>query len=107
MATRQCKSSWLVFKKCNTVYNPRGYTTDEIMSIQNGLLFHGYNKLLSDVDSLNTLLAVSMETLEEPSTHLLQATTQTEQLNWLEKAIIQSYKQLKEQFDVQVHSEVV
>jgi hypothetical protein len=48
------------------------------MSIQNGLLFHGYNKLLAEVDSLNTLLAVSMETLEEPSTHLLLATTEAE-----------------------------
>jgi hypothetical protein len=65
------------------------------MSIQNGLLFHGYNKLLNEVDSLNTLLAVSMETVES-TTHLLQASTEAEQLNWLEKAIISSYKQLKE-----------
>lgn len=70
------------------------------MSIQNGLLFHGYNKLLNEVDSLNTLLAVSMETVES-TTHLLLASTEAEQLNWLEKAIISSYKQLKEQFDVQ------
>jgi hypothetical protein len=76
------------------------------MSIQNGLLFHGYNKLLSEVDSLNTMLAISME-IAEPSTHLLQATTETEQLNWLEKAIISSYKQLKDQFDTQTQSEVV
>jgi hypothetical protein len=106
VATRRCKSSWIVFNKCSTVYNPRGFTTDEIMSIQNGLLFHGYNKLLNEVDSLNTMLAISME-IAEPSTHLLQATTEPEQLNWLEKAIISSYKQLKEQFDTQTQSEVV
>lgn len=28
-------------------------------------------------------------------------------MNWLEKAIVESYKQLKAEFDVQTHSEVV
>jgi hypothetical protein len=28
-------------------------------------------------------------------------------MNWLEKAIVQSYKQMKEQFNIETHSEVV
>jgi hypothetical protein len=61
------------------------------MAIQNGLLFHGYNKLLSEVDSLDTHLAISMETLEATSVLKLQTTSDQEKLNWLEKAIIASY----------------
>jgi len=28
-------------------------------------------------------------------------------MNWLEKAIVESYKQMKDQFDTETHSEVV
>lgn len=31
--TRQCKRTLLVFKKCHDVYNPRGFTTNEIIDI--------------------------------------------------------------------------
>jgi hypothetical protein len=34
--TRECKTSWLVFKKCHDVYNPRGFTTNEVIAIQKG-----------------------------------------------------------------------
>ena len=43
--TRQCKKTLLVFKKCHDVFNPRGFTTGEVLAIQNGFLHHGYLKL--------------------------------------------------------------
>ena len=33
--------------------------------------------------------------------------TDDEKMNWLEKAIIESYRQMKAQFDSETHSEVV
>jgi hypothetical protein len=56
VVTQECHSSWLLFKKCNDIYNPRGFTTNEILDIKNGFLFFGYHKLKSEVDSLNAFV---------------------------------------------------
>ena len=48
VVTRQCKTRWFK-KRCNDVYNPRGFTTGEVMDIQNGLLYFGYLKLREQV----------------------------------------------------------
>ena len=37
---------------CHTEYEPRGYTTDEVMAVQNGLLYNGYNSLNDEVNKL-------------------------------------------------------
>jgi len=54
--TRQCKTSFLVFKKCHDVYNPRGFTTGEVIAIQNGFLHYGYLKLKTEIGQLSTFV---------------------------------------------------
>jgi hypothetical protein len=41
-----CKRRWYGRKVCWTESAPRGFYTNELLSIQNGLLHHGYNALL-------------------------------------------------------------
>jgi hypothetical protein len=79
-----------LFNKCNDVYNPRGYTTNEIMNIQNGFLFFGYHKLKSEVDSLNAFVEAipHIETKAITKVH----ETEDEKTNWLDKAIVESYR---------------
>lgn len=107
MRTQSCSRTWYGRKKCHDVDNPRGFTTDEVMSIQNGLIYHGYNKLNAEVDQLATFVEalphIEMNSVTKVHVHA----TDSEKLNWLEKAITESYRQLKEQFDTETHSEVV
>ena len=94
-----------MFKSCHDVYNPRGFTTDEVIQIQNGFLYYGYNKLKAEVDQLNNFV----EALPHIQAKVITKVhgTEDEKTNWLDKAIVESYRQLKAQFDTEVHSEVV
>ena len=103
--TRECKTSWLVFKKCHDVYNPRGFTTNEVIAIQKGFQYYGYTKLKSEVDHLNAFVE-ALPHIEAKVITRVHA-TDDEKMNWLEKAIIESYRQMKAQFDSETHSEVV
>ena len=95
----------MVIKKCHDVYNPRGFTTDEVISIQNGFLYFGYNKLKSEVDQLNNFVEALPHIQAKVITKV--HATEDEKTNWLDKAIVESYRQLKAQFDTEIHSEVV
>lgn len=57
------------------------------------------------MDSLNTFVEAipHIQTKAITKVHA----TDDEKLNWLEKAIVESYRQLKDQFNTETHSEVV
>lgn len=95
VVTRSCKRT-LFKKKCHDVYNPRGFYTEELIAIQNGLLHHGYNRLqreagimLTDAHEFNNILLG--ETREN---HIALQDVQNE--SWLERAIRDTFKALKE-----------
>ena len=47
--TQHCH--WFLFwKKCHNEYDPRGFTTDELIAMQNGLLYYGYTALLDAIN---------------------------------------------------------
>ncbi len=105
--TQSCHRNFWGDNNCHTDYNPRGFTTDEVMTIQNGLIFHGYNSLMVEIDQLNNVVKAlpHIEAKEIKKIHV--HATDGEKINWLEKAIVQSYKQMKDQFNTETHSEVV
>jgi hypothetical protein len=105
VVTRQCTRKLLVFRSCHDVYNPRGFSTDEVMAIQNGFLYFGYQKLNSEVDQLNNFVEAIPHIQAKAITKV--HATEDEKTNWLDKAIVESYRQMKAQFDGEVHSEVV
>jgi hypothetical protein len=102
--TQSCKRI-LFIKRCHTNRNPRGFTTDEIMSIQNGLLHHGYNRLTQEVNGMSLFVEALPHIQAQAITHV--TATETEKLNWLERAVIESYKNLKAQFEGEAKREVV
>ena len=46
---RECKTRFFK-KKCHDQNYPRGFTTDELMEIQNGFLNFGYNELNQEIN---------------------------------------------------------
>ncbi len=48
----ECKRKWYGRKKCWTNSAPRALYTSELVSIQNGLLHHGYKALQAQLDTL-------------------------------------------------------
>lgn len=49
--TRDCSKRWFK-KRCHDTTHARGFTTDEVMAIQNGMLHHGYNRLNQEVNGM-------------------------------------------------------
>ena len=49
--TRHCHRV-LFWKRCHTDHDARGFTTDELMAMQNGLLYYGYSALLNEINTL-------------------------------------------------------
>jgi hypothetical protein len=72
------------------------------MKIQNGYLSKGYDKLK---EISNTFVAALPE-IEAYGMVEVQATEEDQQ-NWLDRAIVSSYNQMKGQFDTQTKSKVV
>ena len=68
-------------------------------------MYFGYNKLKSEVDQLNNFVE-ALPHIQAKAITKVHA-TEDEKTNWLDKAIVESYRQLKAQFDTEVHSEVV
>ena len=75
------------------------------MSIQNGLLHHGYNRLTQEVNGMSLFVEALPHIQAQAITHV--TATETEKLNWLERAVIESYKNLKAQFEGEAKREVV
>jgi hypothetical protein len=68
-------------------------------------LHYGYIKLKSEVGQLSAFVE-ALPHIEAKAITRVHA-TDDEKMNWLEKAIIESYRQMKAQFDTETHSEVV
>ena len=68
-------------------------------------MYFGYNKLKSEVDQLGAFVEALPHIQAKAITRV--HATEDDKMNYLEKAIVESYRQMKEQFDTEVHSEVV
>jgi hypothetical protein len=62
---------------------------------------------MAEVDQLNAVVEAIPHIEAKAITKINVHATDSEKLNWLEKAIIESYRQMKEQFDTETHSDVV
>lgn len=75
--------------------------------MQNGLLYHGYSKLNQEVNNLALFVESLPQIQSFDNTQQVMQESETEQLNWLERAVIHSYNNLKAQFDGEEKREIV
>jgi len=50
---QECKRTWYGKKKCWTNSAPRAFYAEELLAIQNGLLYYGYTTVIGQIDALS------------------------------------------------------